>query len=209
LIDCGANAECTSEYLLQFAYLGSYYAGKVLGKENPRVGLLNIGAEPNKGDALRLETYERLHAAGERGEFNFVGNVEAKEAMLGECDVIVADGFSGNILLKSVEGTAKFMLKELKKVFYSNTKTKVGAMLLKKDMGHIKGLLDASEVGGSPFLGISKPVIKAHGSSDARAICNAVLRAKEYAESGFIEDIQQNIELMKVERPGEKVAASS
>ena len=209
LCDCGANADCTPEYLLQFAYLGSYYVKRVCGVENPRVGLLNIGAEESKGDTLRHETYQLLKEAGDAGRINFVGNIEANDAMLGGADVIVADGFSGNILLKSVEGTAKFMLKELKKVFYSNTKTKVGAMLLKKDMGHIKGLLDASEVGGSPFLGISKPVIKAHGSSDARAITNAVLRAKEYAESGFIEDIQQNIELMKVDRTGEKVAASS
>ena len=209
LCDCGANADCTPEYLLQFAYMGSYYVKRVCGVENPRVGLLNIGAEESKGDSLRHETYALLKEAGEAGRINFIGNIEANDAMLGGADVIVADGFSGNIFLKSVEGTAKFMLKELKKVFYMNTKTKVGAMLIKKDMGHIKNLLDASEVGGSPFLGISKPVIKAHGSSDARAICNAVLRAKEYAESGFIEDIQQNIELMKVERGSEKVSASS
>ena len=208
LCDCGANADCTPEYLLQFAYMGSYYVKRVCGVENPRVGLLNIGAEESKGDSLRHETYALLKEAGEAGRINFIGNIEANDAMLGGADVIVADGFSGNILLKSVEGTAKFMLKELKKVFYANTKTKVGAMLLKKDMGHIKNLLDASEVGGSPFLGISKPVIKAHGSSDARAIRNAILRAKEYAESGFIEAVQENIELMKVERSGEKVTAT-
>ena len=208
LCDCGANADCTPEYLLQFAYMGSYYVKRVCGVENPRVGLLNIGAEESKGDALRHEVFSLLKEAGETGRINFIGNIEAHDAMLGGADVIVADGFSGNIFLKSVEGTAKFMLKELKKVFYANTKTKVGAMLLKKDMGHIKSLLDASEVGGSPFLGISRPVIKAHGSSDARAICNAVLRAKEYAESGFIEAVQENIELMKVERSGEKVTAT-
>ena len=208
LCDCGANADCTAEYLLQFAYMGSYYVKRVCGVENPRVGLLNIGAEESKGDTLRHEVFPLLKEAGEAGRINFIGNIEAHDAMLGGADVIVADGFSGNIFLKSVEGTAKFMLKELKQVFYANTKTKVGAMLLKKDMGHIKSLLDASEVGGSPFLGISKPVIKAHGSSDARAICNAILRAKEYAESGFIEAVQQNIELMKVERGGEKVTAT-
>ena len=208
LCDCGANADCTAEYLLQFAYMGSYYVKRVCGVENPRVGLLNIGAEESKGDALRHEVFPLLKEAGEAGRINFIGNIEAHDALLGGADVIVADGFSGNIFLKSVEGTAKFMLKELKQVFYANTKTKVGALLLKKDMGHIKNLLDASEVGGSPFLGISKPVIKAHGSSDARAICNAVLRAKEYAESGFIEAVQQNIELMKVERSGEKVTAT-
>lgn len=209
LCDCGANADCTPEYLLQFAYLGSYYVKRVCGVEKPRVGLLNIGAEASKGDTLRHETYALLKEAGDAGRINFIGNIESNDAMLGGADVIVADGFSGNILLKSVEGTAKFMLKELKKVFYANTKTKIGAMLIKKDLESIKKLLDASEVGGSPFLGISKPVIKAHGSSDARAICNAVLRAKEYAESGFIEDIQQNIELMKVDRGTEKVSATS
>ena len=191
LCDCGANADCTAEYLLQFAYMGSYYVKRVCGVENPRVGLLNIGAEESKGDTLRHEVFPLLKEAGEAGRINFIGNIEAHDAMLGGADVIVADGFSGNIFLKSVEGTAKG-----------------GAMLLKKDMGHIKSLLDASEVGGSPFLGISKPVIKAHGSSDARAICNAILRAKEYAESGFIEAVQQNIELMKVERGGEKVTAT-
>ena len=104
LIDCGANAECTVEYLLQFAYLGSYYAQKVLGVETPRVGLLNIGAEESKGDTLRRETYQKLREAGEAGHLNFVGNIEAKEALLGACDVIVADGYSGNIMLKSIEG---------------------------------------------------------------------------------------------------------
>ena len=208
LCDCGANADCTAEYLLQFAYMGSYYVKRVIGVENPRVGLLNIGAEESKGDALRHEVFSLLKEAGEAGRINFIGNIEAHDAMLGGADVIVADGFSGNIFLKSVEGTAKFMLKELKTVFYANTRTKLGAMLLKKNMGHIKNLLDASEVGGSPFLGISKPVIKAHGSSDARAIRNAVLRAKEYAESGFIEAVEENIELMKVERSGEKVTAT-
>ena len=107
LIDCGANAECTVEYLLQFAYLGSYYAQKVLGVETPRVGLLNIGAEESKGDTLRRETYQKLREAGEAGHLNFIGNIEAKEALLGACDVIVADGYSGNIMLKSIEGTGK------------------------------------------------------------------------------------------------------
>jgi len=209
LCDCGANADCTPEYLLQFAYLGSYYVKRVCGIENPRVAMLNIGAEESKGDALRHETYALLKQAGESGRINFVGNIEANEAMLGGADVIVADGFSGNIMLKSLEGTAKFLLKELKKVFYSSTKNKVGALLIKNDLENVKKLLDPSEVGGTPFLGISKPVIKAHGSSDARAICNAVLRAKEYAESGFIADIEKDIELMKVDRTTEKVEVPS
>ncbi|MBE6963827.1 MAG: phosphate acyltransferase PlsX [Ruminococcaceae bacterium] len=209
LCDCGANADCTAEYLLQFAYLGSYYAKRVLGVEKPRVALLNIGAEAEKGDALRHEAHALLKEAGEAGRIHFVGNIEAGDAMLGGADVIVADGFAGNVMLKSVEGTAKFLMKELKGVFYSSAKTKLGALLVKKEMAEMKKLLDPSEVGGTPFLGISKPVLKAHGSSDARAICNAVLRAKEYAESGFIADIEENVDAMKVDRGAEKVQAPS
>ena len=205
LCDCGANAECTPEYLLQFAYLGNYYAKRVLGVEKPRVALLNIGAEEEKGDVLRHETYALLQAASEEGRLHFTGNIEASDVMMGGADVVVADGFTGNVMLKSLEGTGKFLLKELKKMFLSSTKTKLAAAMVKSDMADMKKLLDPSEIGGTPFLGISKPVIKAHGSSDARAICNAVLRAKEYAESGFIADIEANIDAMKLERGAEKV----
>ena len=205
LCDCGANAECTPEYLLQFAYLGNYYAKRVLGVEKPRVALLNIGAEEEKGDVLRHETYALLQAASEEGRLHFTGNIEASDVMMGGAEVVVADGFTGNVMLKSLEGTGKFLLKELKKMFLSSTKTKLAAAMVKNDMAGMKKLLDPSEIGGTPFLGISKPVIKAHGSSDARAICNAVLRAKEYAESGFIADVEANIDAMKLERGAEKV----
>ena len=205
LCDCGANAECTPEYLLQFAYLGSYYAKRVMGVETPRVALLNIGAEEEKGDDLRHQAYALLKEAGDAGRIRFTGNIEANEAMLGGADVIVADGFTGNIMLKSVEGVGRFLLKELKKMFLSSAKTKLAAGLVKGDLAGMKKLMDPSEIGGTAFLGISRPVIKAHGSSDARAICNAVLRAKEYAESGFIDDIQRDIELMKEERTVEKI----
>ena len=204
LCDCGANAECTPEYLMQFAYLGNYYAKRVLGVEKPRVALLNIGAEEEKGDALRHETYALLQTASEAGRLYFTGNIEASDVMMGGADVVVADGFTGNVMLKSLEGTGKFLLKELKKMFLSSTKTKLAAAMVKSDMADMKKLLDPSEIGGTPFLGISRPVIKAHGSSDARAICNAVLRAKEYAESGFIADIEANIDAMKLERGVEK-----
>ena len=204
LCDCGANAECTPEYLLQFAYLGSYYAQRVMGIEKPRVGLLNIGAEEEKGDTLRHETYALLKEAGEPGRIHFIGNVEANEAMMGTADVIVTDGFTGNVMLKTMEGVGKFLLKSLKEMFLSSTKTKLAAGLVKGDLGQMKKLLDPSEVGGTPFLGIQKPVIKAHGGSNARAIENAVLRAKEYAESGFIADIQANIEHMRVQPGMEK-----
>ena len=206
LCDCGANAECTPEYLMQFAYLGNYYAKRVLGVKTPRVGLLNIGAEAEKGDTLRHETYALLEEASQAGRLHFVGNIEASDVMLGGADVVVADGFTGNVMLKSLEGTGKFLVKELKKVFLTNTKAKLAAAMVKDDLGKMKKLMDPSEIGGTPFLGISKPVIKAHGSSDARAICNAVLRAKEYAESGFIADIEANIDAMKLERPAGKAA---
>ena len=205
LCDCGANAVCTSEYLLQFAYLGSYYAKRVMGLENPRVGLLNIGAEEEKGDPLRQETNALLKQAGEAGRINFIGNIEATDAMMGGADVIVADGYSGNIMLKSLEGTAKFLMKELKRTLMSSAKTKLAALMVKSDINNLKSLLDPSEIGGTAFLGISKPVIKAHGSSDAQGICSAILRAKEFAESGFIADVERDIDLMKVARSGEKV----
>ena len=163
------------------------------------MGLLNIGAEAEKGDNLRHETYPLLQTAAEQGRLNFIGNVEANDVMLGKADVVVTDGFTGNILLKGLEGTAKFLLKELKGVFLASTRGKLAAGMVKGDLEQMKKLLDPSEVGGTPFLGISKPVIKAHGGSDARAITNAVLRAAEYAQSGFIDDIAANIDHMRVQ----------
>ena len=143
-----------------------------------------------------------LEEAGREGRLNFIGNVEANTALLGGADVIVADGYSGNILLKTVEGTAKLLLGEMKKAFLSSTKGKLGALLVKDSLRNVKKLLDPSEVGGTPFLGISKPVLKAHGSSDARAIRNAVFRAVEYAQSGIIADVEAHIDVMKVEKNG-------
>ena len=200
LIDCGANAECTVEYLLQFAYLGSYYAEKVLGVEHPRVGLLNIGAEESKGDELRRETYRKLKEAGAAGHLNFVGNVEAKEAMMGACDVIVSDGYSGNIMLKSIEGAGKLMAKELKAVLMKNAGTKLAALLLKSGLAGFKKMLDPNEVGGTALLGISRPVVKAHGSSNEVAFCNAIRQAAEVAQSGIIADIEANIDKMRISR---------
>ena len=202
LIDCGANAECTPEYLVQFAYLGNFYAQRVLGVAKPRVGLLNIGTEDSKGTDLQKQTLALLRQADVRGDLHFIGNIEAKEAIKGGCDVIVADGYSGNILLKTVEGAAKLLLGEMKKAFLSSTKSKLGALLVKDSLGDVKKLLDPSEVGGTPFLGISKPVLKAHGSSDAQAIRNAVFRAVEYAQSGIIADVEAHIDVMKVEKNG-------
>ena len=203
LIDCGANVECTAEYLLQFAYMGKFYTHDLLGCEDPRIGLLNIGAEESKGDTLRRETYQKLKEAGEAGHLNFTGNIEAKEAMLGECDVIVADGYSGNIMLKSIEGTGKLLSIKLKEMLMHSTGTKLAALLLKGQLGDFKKMLDANEVGGTALLGISKPVVKAHGSASEVGICNAVRQAMEVARSGIIDDIAQNIDKMRIEQKAE------
>ena len=206
LIDCGANAECPPEYLLQFAYMGSYYAEKVLGRPRPRVGLLNIGAEPSKGTALQTTVYPMLELAGEAGRINFVGNVEAREAVEGAVDVIVSDGYSGNIFLKTMEGTGLFLAREIKKMFKKSLKTKLSALLVADGLRDFKQMMDSSEVGGTALLGISKPVIKAHGSSDARAIQNAVRKTREYVESGMIASIAENIDLMRLDTPAREEA---
>ena len=198
LIDCGANVECTAEYLLQFAYMGSFYSGKILGCANPRVGLLNNGSEDTKGTPLCKEAYALLQEASEAGRLNFIGNVEGTDVFSGKVDVIVTDGFSGNILLKTIEGTAKFMMKNVKATLMKSLKTKLGALLLKKDLGGLKKLLDVSEVGGTAFIGIMKPVIKAHGSSNARAIRSAVKQAIAFVDAGVIRDIEENIDYMKL-----------
>ena len=186
LIDCGANAECTPEYLVQFAYLGSYYAHRVLGVERPRVGLLNIGAEDSKGTDLQKETLRWLREAHTAEHLNFIGNIEAKEAIKGGCDVIVCDGFSGNVLLKT-------MVKK-------NLLTKLAALCVMPGLNAFKAKLDPNKVGGTAFIGISRPVIKAHGSSNAEAIENAMGQAVQVARSGIIRDIEENVALMKVER---------
>lgn len=200
LVDCGATADCTAEYLLQFAYLGSFYAARALGLERPRVGLLNIGAEDTKGDKLRLETYPLLKEAGEAGRINFIGNIEAKEAVKGGCDVVVADGFTGNVMLKTVEGVGSFLGRELKGMFLESLKTKAAALLVKGGLDRFKERLNPDTVGGTPFLGLRKPVVKAHGASGARAIENAVYRAVEAAEADLAARIEANIQWMKAER---------
>lgn len=198
LVDCGANAECTPEYLLQFAYMGAFYAQKALGRENPTVGLLNIGAEPSKGTKLQQETYQLLMEAKEAGRVNFVGNVEAREAVEGAVDVIVTDGYAGNIFLKTMEGAGLFLGRQIKQMFLKNLKSKIAALLVKDGVREFKKIMSASDVGGTALIGISQPVIKAHGSADALAIQNAIRQGMEYAQSGIIDEIAANIAFMKV-----------
>ena len=205
LIDCGATAEGTPEFLLQFAFMGSYYAERVLGRPEPKVGLLNIGGEPSKGTDLQREAYALLKQAGEEGRINFVGNVEAREAVEGAVDVIVADGYSGNIFLKAMEGTGLFLAREIKKMFMRSLRSKLAALLVKDGIRDFKKLLDSNEVGGTALVGIARPVIKAHGSSNGTAMKNAIRQAVEFTRSGMIEDITENVGYMRLPvKPVEK-----
>ena len=205
LVDCGATAEGTPEFLLQFAFMGSYYAERALGRPEPRVGLLNIGAEPSKGTDLQREAYQLLKKAGDEGRINFAGNVEAREAVEGAVDVIVADGYSGNIFLKTMEGAGLFLGREVKKMFLRNLRSKIAALLVKDGLRDFKKLMDSGEVGGTALLGISRPVIKAHGSSDGYAMKNAIRQAVEFTRSGIVEDITENVEYMRL--PARSAAA--
>ena len=205
LVDCGATAGGTPEFLLQFAFMGSYYAERVLGRPEPKVGLLNIGGEPSKGTDLQREAYALLKQAGEEGRINFVGNVEAREAVEGAVDVIVADGYSGNIFLKTMEGTGLFLAREIKKMFMRSLRSKLAALLVKDGIRDFKKLLDSNEVGGTALVGIARPVIKAHGSSNGTAMKNAIRQAVEFTRSGMIEDITENVGYMRLPvKPVEK-----
>lgn len=198
LLDCGANAECTPEFLLQFGLVGSLYMKKNLGIENPRVGLLNIGSEDSKGTPLQKEAYALLQNAADQGLINFIGNVEGRDALLGEVDVVVCDGFSGNVMLKTIEGTAYFMGSLMKhKIFKRNLMSKIGYLFCRKGVKEVFHMMDYREIGGTQFLGIKKPVIKVHGSSDARAFRNAVKQAIDAAEHNISEELEQYLSLLK------------
>ena len=204
ILDCGANAECTPEFLLQFGLIGSLFARKNLGIENPRVGLLNIGTEDTKGTPLQKQAYALLTQAHEQGLVNFVGNVEARGVPMGEVDVVVCDGFSGNVLLKTIEGTAMFMGSLMKhKIFKRSFLSKIGYLFCKPGVDEVMKMMDYREIGGTQFLGIKKPVIKAHGSSDARAFRNAVKQAMEAAENDISAQLEQElVQLKAVEENG-------
>ena len=198
LIDCGANAECTPEFLLQFAFMGSYYAQKTLKLGRPRVGLLNIGTEDSMGGALQKEAYALLKKAGDAGYLNFICNVEARDVPLGGADVVVADGFSGNILLKGIEGTALFMASMMKDMFKKNILTKLAALLCMDGVKAFKKKMDYRETGGTALIGLSKPVIKAHGSSDALASRNAIRQAIGAVEADVAATLAANMDHMVI-----------
>lgn len=188
LIDSGANVECTAEYLHQFAIMGSMYMKCLYGMEAPRVGLLNNGTEDTKGTPLQLEANALLR---QEDRINFIGNVEARDGVMGEADVVVADGFSGNIYLKALEGMGKMISTSLKGVLFKNLRTKLGTMLIAKEFTQFKKSLDYTEAGGAPLLGVSGIVIKAHGSSNAIAFKNAVRQAIELHNAGIVDRLSQ------------------
>lgn len=188
LIDTGANVDCKPEYLEQFAQLGKIYSENVLGKTNPGIGLINIGAEAKKGNSLVKAAYELLEA----GEFNFLGNVEARDILETKADVLVCDGFTGNIVLKLTEGIAGYLLKGIKTSIMSNTKGKIGGMLIKDNLRNFRKQFDYAEYGGAPFLGVKGGIIKAHGSSDAFAIKNAVRQSIKFIENDVLQKITDN-----------------
>ena len=205
ICDCGANAECTPEFLLQFGLVASMYAKKTLGVKNPKVGLLNIGTEDTKGTQLQKDAYALLTKAHEQGLVNFVGNVEARSVPLGEVDVVVCDGFNGNVLIKTIEGTAMFFGSLMKhKIFKRNIFSIIGYLFCKKGVDDVMKMMDSREIGGTQFLGIKKPVIKCHGNSDRLAFRNGIRQAMQSAEGNFAEELEQALaELKNLEEAAE------
>ncbi|SDX32358.1 phosphate acyltransferase PlsX [Salimicrobium album] len=190
MLDVGANTDAKAAHLLQYGIIGSIYAEKVRGIANPRVGLLNVGTEDGKGSELTKQAFSLLQEA----PVNFIGNVEARDLLSSAADVVVTDGFTGNIALKTIEGTAMTLFSMIKETFMSNAKTKIAASLVKNDMRGLKNKMDYSEYGGAGLLGLSAPVIKAHGSSNRTAVVNAVRQARDMVENNVSETIKTTLE---------------
>lgn len=189
LLDCGANADCKSENLKQFAVMGSVYMQNVLGRKNPKVALANIGAEEHKGNELTKNAYPLLKEAN----INFVGNVEGREMFSGDTDVIVTDGFTGNMILKLTEGLSGQLIDMIKGVFLKNTKTKLAAAMVKDELKTFKKHMDYNEYGGALLLGCKAPVIKCHGASRESSVYYAIVQAKKCVESKMLEKISENL----------------
>jgi len=187
LLDCGANVECRPEWLLQFAQIASIYSEKVLGKKNPRIALLNNGEEEKKGRELENLTFDLL----KKSELNFIGNIEGKDILIDKCDVLVTDGFTGNIALKTIEGTAKAFGYILKNSLLSSFRGKLGGIIAKKNIKNIKKVFNASEVGGAVLFGCNSVVVKAHGSSDSYAFRNAIRQARQTVKQNVIPQIRE------------------
>jgi glycerol-3-phosphate acyltransferase PlsX len=190
MLDVGANVDAKPEHLQQYAIMGSIYAKKVLGLANPRIGLLNVGTEDKKGNELTKAAFQLL----KESDLNFIGNVEARDLLDGAADVVVTDGFTGNVALKTIEGTALSVFKMLKSALTSNMKSKLAAAVLKPQLKEIKVKMDYSEYGGAGLFGLKAPVIKAHGSSDPNAVYNAIRQAREMVNNDVCKTIQKTIE---------------
>ncbi|MDE7306287.1 MAG: phosphate acyltransferase PlsX, partial [Clostridia bacterium] len=188
LLDCGANAECKPVMLCQFALLGSAYAKAGFGISNPKVGLLNNGTEEHKGDPLRQETYKYM---SKMSGVNFVGNVEGRDIMIGDCDVVVADGFSGNVALKAMEGCGKLVLGVMKREFSSSLSSKIGYLFMRKAIKRMRGQLDFDKVGGALLLGLKKPVIKSHGSSKPETIKSSIINAANIYRGKLVPSVEE------------------
>ena len=189
LVDAGASSEAKAQNLLEYGLMGSIYVEKVWGRTNPRVGLVNLGVEESKGTSVTKDAHQRLKSA----DLNFVGNVEAREVPYSACDVIVCDGFVGNVILKLTEGLAQNILKLVKKKLLTNIKTKVAAIMLKPQLEELKSEFDYEEYGGAPILGVDGPVIKIHGSSTANAVRNAIIKGIPYGEENVVDIIRQSM----------------
>ncbi|HCM23458.1 MAG TPA: phosphate acyltransferase PlsX [Ruminococcaceae bacterium] len=195
LIDGGANVDCKPEMLYQFGIMGSIYMKKVMHIQSPRVGLLNVGTEEHKGGDLQHAAFALLKDS----QLNFTGNVEARDVPEGITDVLVADGFSGNVLLKTFEGTAIMLLRIFKSILTKNAKNKIAAAMLLKDITGLKKTIDYKEYGGAPLLGCSKPVFKSHGNADEKTFFNALRLTKSYVEGNVAEEIAKSIASLKQE----------
>lgn len=193
LIDAGANTNCKAENLVQFGIMGSIYMKNVLGIDSPTVGLMSNGEEEGKGDELTKETYPLLKKA----PVNFIGNIEGRDVMEGTADVITCDGFVGNVILKTVEGMGHVVSDKVKGMFKKSIFTKLGAVFVMNGLKEFKQTMDYREYGGAPLLGTKKPVIKGHGSSDAKAVFSAIYQAKKFVETNVIDDIVNNINCME------------
>ena len=190
LIDCGANVDARAEHLVQFARIGSLYMEKVIGIKNPRVGIVNIGAEEEKGNALVKETMPLLK---ECDDINFIGSVESREIPKGGADIIVCEAFVGNVILKLYEGLGSTLLGKIKDALMKNVFTKIGAMMIKSSLKETLKSFDASEYGGAPLLGLNGLVVKAHGNSKANEICNSILQCKSFKEEALSDIIREKM----------------
>lgn len=206
LVDCGANVNAMPEYLETWADMASIYMKNLFGIKNPRVGLLNNGSEEHKGTELEIEAYQRFKASP---TINFVGNIEGRDIPFGQCDILVTDGFTGNVVLKYTEGFGKFFMKTLKELYSKNSRSKLSFLAMKGQLLEIKREFDASEYGGAPLLGLSKAVIKAHGSADAKAIRNAVRQAINFTKTGVTSEIAEMTARKAAEKAAKKAAEAA